>query len=100
MPSLHELFISYWVFIWHRESKDLVLIRHTIDKIPHMLFDNWKTQCTISGTMGNGAVITEPLSHFLANNHQGPGQEVVLVVLEYRDLNVSKNFLDLFSINL
>lgn len=40
--------------------------------------------------MGHGAVTTEPLSHFLANNLQGPGQEVVLVVLEYRDLNVFK----------
>lgn len=88
MPSLYELLISYWVIIQHRESKNLVLIGHMIDKTTHMLFHSWKTQCTISGTMGNGAVTTEPLSHFLANNHQGPGQEVVLVVLEYRDLNV------------
>lgn len=47
-----------------------------------------KTQCTISGTMGNGAVTIKLSLHFLANNHQGPGQEVVLVALEYRDLNV------------
>ena len=61
-----------------------------IDKIPHMLFHIWKAQCMISNTMGNGTAAIEPLSHFLVNNHQGPGQEVVLVVLEYRNLNVFK----------